>query len=72
MAPLNDLGTGPDGKPVVIRNGRFGPYLTDGTTNVSVPKKLDPMEITLDAALAMLEKKRTSPPRVFPKKKSKT
>lgn len=72
MAPMADLGAGPDGKPVVIRNGRFGPYLTDGTTNVSVPKKLDPMEITLDVALAMLEKKRTSPPRVFPKKKSKT
>lgn len=70
MAPLSDLGVNADGKPVVIRNGRFGPYITDGTTNVSVPKKLDPMQVTLDEALAMLEKKRTSPPRKFPRKKT--
>ncbi len=69
MAPLKELGQNPDGKPVVIRNGRFGPYITDGVTNVSVPKKLDPMAVTLDEALAMLEKKRTSPPRKFPRKK---
>jgi len=70
MAPLAELGNNPDGKPVVIRNGRFGPYITDGVTNVSVPKKLEPLAVTLDEALAMLEKKRTSPPRRFPKRKA--
>jgi DNA topoisomerase-1 len=70
MAPVAELGNGRDGKPVVVRNGRFGPYVTDGTTNASVPKKLDPTALTLDQALALLEKKRTGPPRKFPRKKT--
>jgi len=70
-APIAELGDNADGKAVVIKNGRFGPYVTDGTTNVSVPKRLDPMTLTLEQALEMLEKKRTSPPRKFPQKKSK-
>ncbi len=66
-APLAELGTDPQGRAVVVKNGRFGPYITDSETNVSVPKRFDPLTITLAEALELLEKKRTSPPRRFGK-----
>jgi DNA topoisomerase-1 len=69
MAPLAELGAAADGKPVVVKNGRFGPYITDGTTNVSVPKRFDPLTITLEQALELLEKKRSAPPRKLPRKR---
>ena len=35
--PLRELGTDPQsGRPVVIKDGRFGPYFTDGETNVTL------------------------------------
>jgi len=70
-APIAELGKNADGTPVVIRNGRFGPYITDGTTNVSVPKKIDPLAVTLEQALEMIERKKAAPPRKFPQKKTK-
>ncbi len=67
-APLRELGVDTKNRPVVIKNGRFGPYITDTETNVSVPKRFDPQTITLAEALELLDKKRTSPPRLFGKK----
>ena len=63
MKPIADLGLDPKTqKPVLVKNGRFGPYVTDGETNVSVPKKLDPAALTIEQASEMLEKKRNAPP----------
>ncbi|WP_067779493.1 type I DNA topoisomerase [Actinomyces vulturis] len=61
--PLRELGTDPaTQKPVVIKDGRFGPYITDGETNVTVPRGDDPMEITEDRAYDLLADKRAKGP----------
>lgn len=65
---LKDLGGG-----IKIMSGRYGPYVTDGETNATLPKGSDPLQIEVDAALSLLEKKRaTGPgkPRKFRRKKS--
>jgi DNA topoisomerase-1 len=55
-------------KPVQILDGRFGPYITDGTTNISVRKGMVVEEITYDEALQLLAEKAAQGP--APKKKA--
>lgn len=63
-APLKTLGTSPvTTEPVVIKEGRFGPYITDGFTNASVPKGKTPDDVTLDEALGLLAAKADAPRR---------
>lgn len=72
MEPIAELGEDPEsGKPILIKNGRFGPYITDGVTNVSVRKGVEPKEVTREMAIEMLEKKRKAPKRA-PRKKRKS
>ncbi len=53
---LRALGSHPDsGAPVRVLDGRYGPYVTDGTTNASLPKGTAPEALTMDAAKALLE-----------------
>ncbi len=67
--PLAELGTDPNSKgEILVKVGRFGPYITDGKTNVSIPKKFEPEEVTFEQAVEMLEKKRKAPKRRFRKK----
>lgn len=47
-----------EGKPVIIGAGRFGPYVQHNKQFVSIPKTEDPMTITLDAAIELIEEKR--------------
>ncbi len=57
---IAELGEDPTSKGmIVVRHGRFGPYVTDGKTNMSIGKKMDPMTLTREAAIALLEKKRS-------------
>ena len=52
---LADLGPHPDsGKPVTVRNGKFGPYVTDGVVNASLPQGRSPQGLTLEEALDLL------------------
>jgi DNA topoisomerase-1 len=42
------------GQVVQLLDGRYGPYVTDGTTNASIPKETDPEQVTFDQALQLL------------------
>ncbi len=54
----------PDGgNALQVLEGRFGPYVTDGEVNASIPKGGDPATITLEEAQALLEARRGAPPR---------
>ncbi len=46
---------------ISVLNGRFGPYITDGSTNVKIPKDTDPKEITEKAAKQLLQERKKSP-----------
>jgi DNA topoisomerase-1 len=55
---LREVGAHPDdGKPVVILDGRFGPYLKHGDVNATLPKGVAVDKVTLDEALAILAEK---------------
>ena len=47
-----------EGSPVVIGNGRFGPYILHDKKYTSLPKDADPMAITLDESIALIREKR--------------
>ena len=68
MEPIAVLGTDPVSKgTIMVKSGRFGPYVTDGTTNASLPKRFEPSAVTLEEASELLEKKRGKPS--IPRKK---
>ncbi|MBG9890986.1 DNA topoisomerase I, partial [Bacillus toyonensis] len=50
------------GKPIRIRDGRFGPYVTDGETNVTIPRGEKPEDVTFERAVQMLADKRAKGP----------
>ncbi len=53
--PLAALGAHPEtGAPIVVKDGRFGPYITDGATNATLPRGIDPAEVTLETAVQLL------------------
>lgn len=57
-APLKELGKHPkSGADIVIFSGRYGPYVTDGEVNATLPKDAEPEEIDLETALELLAKK---------------
>ena len=61
--PMRDLGIDPStSMPVVIKEGRFGPYITDGETNATVPSSADPMTLSVDRAFDLLAAKRAAGP----------
>ena len=61
--PLRELGQDPaTEKPVVIKDGRFGLYITDGQTNVTVPRSEDPATISAERAFELLADKRAKGP----------
>ncbi len=67
--PLKEFDESPvTGKKVVLKEGRWGPYMTDGTTNVSLPSTMSEEELTFERALDLLATKAAKGPR---KKKTK-
>lgn len=69
--PLKVFGAHPEsGAEVKLMEGRFGPYVTDGTTNATLPKAVDPATLTLDAAVALLAERAAKGPAKGKKGKS--
>jgi len=68
--PLAELGAHPEsGAPVRVLDGRFGPYITDGTVNASVPRGTDPDSVTLDQAVELLRERAARAPATRPAKR---
>jgi DNA topoisomerase-1 len=66
--PLRELGDDTaSGKPIVLREGRFGPYVTDGETNASLRKGDVVESITPQRAIELLAERRAAAP--APKRK---
>lgn len=57
------------GKPVKVRDGRFGPYVTDGETNATIPRGEDVEAITFERAIELLQIKREKGPAKKPARK---
>jgi len=61
--PLREMGADPlTGKPLVIKDGRFGPYVTDGEFNASLRRGQTPESLLLEQASEMLSDKRAKGP----------
>ncbi|MEV6318025.1 type I DNA topoisomerase [Streptomyces sp. NPDC051776] len=68
--PLKELGTDPvSERPVVVKDGRFGPYVTDGETNATLRRDDDVETITPERGFELLAEKRAKGPA---KKSAKT
>jgi DNA topoisomerase-1 len=68
-APLRELGDDPiSGKPVVVKEGRFGAYVTDGETNATLRKADSVESVTIERAAELLAEKRAKGP--APKKRA--
>jgi DNA topoisomerase I len=71
--PLKELGDDPvSGKPIVLKEGRFGPYVTDGETNASLRAGDSIESITPDRAAELIQARREAGPAKKPVKKRTT
>lgn len=70
-APLKEFGDDPiSGKPIVLKDGRFGPYVTDGEYNASLRKDDDVESVTAERAQELLSERRAKGPAKKSGKKS--
>jgi DNA topoisomerase-1 len=54
----------PDNSPALqVLEGRYGPYVTDGETNASIPRGMDPATLSLEDARGLLDARRGAAPR---------
>ena len=62
-ATMAELGADPEsGGTIALKSGRYGPYVTDGETNASIPKDLDPGSVTPELAAKLLADRRVAGP----------
>jgi DNA topoisomerase-1 len=57
--PLKELGDHPDGGAVNVYDGRYGPYVKWEKINATLPKDVEPADVTLEQALALIAEKAT-------------
>jgi DNA topoisomerase-1 len=60
--PIAVLGQHPNGKDVKVMAGRYGPYVSDGSTHATLPKGADPKAVTLDEAVRLIDDKAAKGP----------
>jgi DNA topoisomerase-1 len=60
--PIAVLGQHPNGKDVKVMAGRYGPYVSDGTTHATLPKGADPKAVALDEAVRLIDEKAAKGP----------
>ncbi|PJJ71129.1 DNA topoisomerase-1 [Diaminobutyricimonas aerilata] len=58
------------GKPIKIKDGRFGPYVTDGTTNATIPRGEEVDDVDFERAVQLLADKRAKGPAKKPVKRA--
>jgi DNA topoisomerase-1 len=70
-APLKELGKHPrTDAEIKLMEGRFGPYVTDGTTNATLPKSIAPDALTLEEAAQLIDARAAMPAKGKAKKKA--
>jgi DNA topoisomerase I len=52
--PIKDLGEHPEGGPMTVMPGRYGPYIKWGKINATVPKDVEPADVTVEQAIELL------------------
>ncbi len=69
---LKDLGEHPDGGPMKVFDGRYGPYVNHGKINATLPKGIEPESVTVEQALEWIAAKaaKKKPARKAAKKKT--
>ncbi|GAA4720251.1 type I DNA topoisomerase [Sphingomonas lutea] len=60
--PIAVLGKHPNGNEVKVMEGRYGPYVSDGTTHATLPKGADPKGIVLDEAVRLIDERAAKGP----------
>ena len=69
---LRNIGAHPEtGEDLVVKDGRYGPYISDGKVNVALKGDLTPQNITLKQAVDLINQKRLSPTKKRKKRKKK-
>ncbi len=62
VTPLKELGNHPDGEPINLYSGRYGPYLKHGMINANIPRGADPASITLQQAIELVDARAAAAP----------
>ena len=69
---LRNIGAHPEtGEDLVVKDGRYGPYISDGKVNVALKGDLTPENITLEQSVDLINQKRLSPTKKRKKRKKK-
>jgi DNA topoisomerase-1 len=70
--PIKDLGEHPEHKgTVLVMNGRYGPYIKWGKINATIPKDIEPNDVTLESAIKLIDDKISKKPKTKRKARKK-